>query len=83
MNNLISWSQHKLRSGTTRTTFHSFIRLLLHSVDEIGDLSDQLSTGGKSLHEVVKAKKKIQNEAEQLKAALDEAEGALELEEVW
>merc|ERR1712136_614065 len=42
--------------------------------DEINDLSDQLSTGGKSLHEVVKAKKKIQNEAEQLKAALDEAE---------
>merc|ERR1712135_4742 len=49
--------------------------------DEINDLSDQLSTGGKSLHEVVKAKKKIQNEAEQLKAALDEAEGALEVEE--
>merc|ERR1712025_1387624 len=49
--------------------------------DEITDLSDQLTTGGKSLHEVVKAKKKIQNEAEQLKAALDEAEGALELEE--
>merc|ERR1712142_857126 len=43
--------------------------------------SDQLTTGGKSLHEVVKAEKKIQNEAEQLKAALDEAEGALELEE--
>merc|ERR1712142_61036 len=43
--------------------------------------SDQLTTGGKSLHEVVKAEKKIQNEAEQLKAALEEAEGALELEE--
>merc|ERR1712142_1188697 len=43
--------------------------------------SDQLTTGGKSLHEVVKAEKKIQNEAEQLKAALDEAEGALEVEE--
>merc|ERR1719334_1329895 len=49
--------------------------------DEIGDLTDQLTTGGKSLHELSKAKKKAELEAEELRAALEEAEGALELEE--
>ncbi len=50
--------------------------------DEISDLTDQLTTGGKSLHELSKAKKKAELEAEELRAALEEAEGALELEEV-
>merc|ERR1712183_901692 len=49
--------------------------------DEIGDLTDQLTTGGKALHELSKAKKKAELEAEGLRAALEEAEGALELEE--
>merc|ERR1712168_738605 len=49
--------------------------------DEISDLTDQLSTGGKSLHEMSKAKKKAELETEELRAALEEAEGALELEE--
>jgi len=49
--------------------------------DEIADLTDQLTTGGKSLHELSKAKKKAELECEELRAALEEAEGALELEE--
>merc|ERR1712202_32372 len=50
-------------------------------IDEIGDLTDQLTSGGKSIHELGKAKKKAEIEADELKAALGEAEGALELEE--
>merc|ERR1739838_866127 len=49
--------------------------------DEIGDLTDQLTTGGKSLHDLSKLKKKAELESEELRAALEEAEGALELEE--
>merc|ERR1712135_241486 len=48
--------------------------------DEVKELSDQLSTGGKSIHEISKAKKKAEADAEDMRAALDEAEGALELE---
>merc|ERR1711881_468433 len=49
--------------------------------EEVAELSDQLSTGGKSIHEISKAKKKAEAEADELKSALEEAEGALELEE--
>merc|ERR550534_2490158 len=49
--------------------------------EENQELADQLSTGGKSLHEIAKAKKKAVAEYEEMKAALEEAEGALELEE--
>ena len=51
-------------------------------IEENAELADQLSTGAKSLHEVMKAKKKAESEAEEMKSALEEAEGALELEEV-
>jgi myosin heavy subunit len=49
--------------------------------DENADLADQLSTGGKSLYEIGKAKKKAEAEYDEMKSALEEAEGALELEE--
>merc|ERR1712050_698724 len=49
--------------------------------DENADLADQLSTGGKSLYEIGKAKKKAEAEYDEMKTALEEAEGALELEE--
>merc|ERR1712142_575454 len=49
--------------------------------DEVGDLNDQLSNGSKSLHEVMKSKKKAELQAAELRSALEEAEGALELEE--
>merc|ERR1712050_430297 len=48
--------------------------------DENQELADQLSTGGKSLHEISKARKKAEADADEMKVALDEAEGALELE---
>merc|ERR1719434_596869 len=49
--------------------------------EENQELADQLATGGKSLYEVGKAKKKAEAEYEEMKNALEEAEGALELEE--
>merc|ERR1712142_362322 len=49
--------------------------------EENQELADQLSTGGKSLYEVGKAKKKAEADFEEMKSALEEAEGALELEE--
>merc|ERR1719283_119070 len=49
--------------------------------DENQEFADQLSTGGKSLYEIGKAKKKAEADYEEMKNALEEAEGALELEE--
>ncbi|XP_075384056.1 myosin-7B [Tenrec ecaudatus] len=49
--------------------------------EEISDLTDQLSLGGKSIQELEKAKKALEGEKSELQAALEEAEGALELEE--
>merc|ERR1712002_1137122 len=40
-----------------------------------------MGSGGKSIHELSKAKKNAEVVADELKAALDEAESALELEE--
>lgn len=48
--------------------------------EEIVDLTDQLSDGGKSVHELQKTKKKIEMEKEELQASLEESEAALE---VW
>lgn len=47
--------------------------------EEIADLTDQLSDGGKSVHELQKAKKKIEMEKEELQASLEESEAALEV----
>jgi len=49
--------------------------------DEIHDLTDQLGEGGKSVHELDKARRKLEMEKEELQAALEEAEAALEQEE--
>ena len=38
---------------------------------------NQLSEGGKSVHELDKARKRLELEKEELQAALDEAEGTL------
>lgn len=48
--------------------------------EEVADLTDQLSDGGKSVHELQKMKKKIEMEKEELQASLEESEAALE---VW
>merc|ERR1712076_140448 len=49
--------------------------------NEIKDIMDQISEGGKSIHEIDKIRKRLEAEKMELQAALEEAEGALEQEE--
>ncbi|NXX33201.1 MYH7 protein, partial [Nicator chloris] len=49
--------------------------------EEIADLTDQISLGGKTIHELEKVKKMLESEKSDIQAALEEAEGALEHEE--
>ncbi|XP_060799031.1 myosin-16-like [Neoarius graeffei] len=49
--------------------------------DEIRDLMEQLGEGGKNVHELQKAKKKLEVERDELQLALEEAEASLEVEE--
>merc|ERR1712053_43602 len=48
---------------------------------EIKDIMDQISEGGRSIHEIDKIRKRLEAEKMELQAALEEAEGALEQEE--
>merc|ERR1711971_1485818 len=48
---------------------------------EIKDIMDQISEGGRSIHEIDKIRKRLGAEKLELQAALEEAEGALEQEE--
>merc|ERR1739842_266402 len=50
--------------------------------NEIKDIMDQISEGGRSIHEIDKICKRLEAEKMELEAALSEAEGALEQEEV-
>merc|ERR1711936_150288 len=49
--------------------------------NEIKDILDQISEGGRSIHEIDKIRKRLEAEKLELQAALEEAEGALEQEE--
>merc|ERR1712167_44872 len=49
--------------------------------NEIRDIMDQISEGGRSIHEIDKIRKRLEAEKLELQAALEEAEGALEQEE--
>ncbi|XP_040918611.1 myosin-16-like [Toxotes jaculatrix] len=49
--------------------------------EEIKEVVDQLGEGGRSFHELQKAKKKLEVEKEELQLALEEAEASLEVEE--
>ena len=49
--------------------------------NEIRDIMDQITEGGKSIHEIDKVRKRLEAEKMELEAALSEAEGALEQEE--
>ncbi|XP_063042688.1 myosin-16-like [Engraulis encrasicolus] len=49
--------------------------------EEIKDLVEQLGEGGRSVHELQKARKKLEVEKDELQMALEEAEAALEVEE--
>merc|ERR1711962_1065954 len=49
--------------------------------NEIKDIMDQISEGGRPIHEIDKIRKRLEAEKLELQAALEEAEGALEQEE--
>ena len=49
--------------------------------NEIKDLIDQISEGGRSVHEIDKIRKRLEFEKSELQAALEEAENAVEQEE--
>lgn len=48
--------------------------------EEIKELVDQLGEGGRSVHELQKAKKKLEVEKEELQMALEETEASLEVQ---
>merc|ERR1712240_731543 len=48
---------------------------------EIKDILDQIGEGGRTIHEIDKMRKRLENEKLELQAALEEAESALEMEE--
>ncbi|MFH4977395.1 hypothetical protein AB6A40_004104 [Gnathostoma spinigerum] len=48
---------------------------------EVKDLTDQLTEGGRSVHELQKMVRRLEAEKEELQKALDDAEAALEAEE--
>jgi len=52
-----------------------------HVADEVKDLLDQIGEGGRNIHEIEKARKRLEVEKDELQAALEEAEAALEQEE--
>ncbi|CAF4092732.1 unnamed protein product, partial [Rotaria sordida] len=51
------------------------------NVEDLMDLIDQLSEGGKSVHELEKSRKRAELEKEELQAALEDAQATLEQEE--
>eukprot|EP00058_Branchiostoma_floridae_P018860 XP_002604349.1 hypothetical protein BRAFLDRAFT_124216 [Branchiostoma floridae] len=50
-------------------------------LEDCSDLQDQLSGSGRAVSETEKAKRRLEVELEDLRSALDEAEGALEIEQ--
>ena len=48
---------------------------------EIQDLTDQLGEGGRSVHDIEKARRKLEQEKAELQSALEEAEHTVENEE--
>lgn len=74
-----------MHTNTITSESHLFwlsrdVTATLCPAEEIADLTDQLSDGGKSVHELQKAKKKIEMEKEELQASLEESEAALEVQ---
>merc|ERR1719213_746941 len=48
---------------------------------EIKDIMDQIGEGGRTIHEIDKIRKRLENEKLELQAALEEAQSALEQQE--
>ena len=55
--------------------------LYAYTPGEISDLEKQLSEGGSSVHDLEKAKRKLEQEKEELTQSLEDAEGQLEGEQ--
>lgn len=54
---------------------NSFLtKFLVSLAEEIADLTDQISLGGKTIHELEKVKKVLESEKNDIQAALEEAE---------
>ena len=49
---------------------HSFV----YPIEEISDLTEQLGETGKSIHELEKVRKKLEQEKAEIQTALEEAE---------
>lgn len=47
--------------------------------EEISDLTEQLGEGGKTIHELEKARKQLEQEKSEIQSALEEAEVSLQL----
>ena len=58
---------------------NSLKKYLQNLADEIKDLLDQLGEGGRSIHDLVKQRRRLEQEKEELQGALEEAEGTLGL----
>lgn len=67
------WGRHLRGAGPT----NSFLTKLLSLAEEISDLTDQISLGGKTIHELEKVKKMLESEKSDIQAALEEAEVSL------
>lgn len=51
-----------------------FLMVIFLFVEEITDLSEQLGEGGKTIHELEKARKQLEQEKTEIQSALEEAE---------
>ena len=51
---------------------------LLVSTEEISDLTEQLGEGGKTIHELEKVRKQLEQEKSEIQSALEEAEVKLQ-----
>lgn len=61
--------------------FWPYLHVFLCLSVEIRDVTEQMTEGGRSVHEVDKARRRLEMEKQELQAALEEAEGCLEREE--
>ncbi len=48
--------------------------MLFFLIEEISDLTEQLGEGGKTIHELEKVRKQLEQEKAEIQAALEEAE---------
>lgn len=46
----------------------------MHKTEEISDLTEQLGESGKSIHELEKVRKQLEQEKAEIQSALEEAE---------